>query len=364
LFRMSVGRPLLSNSNRISHWVKCGHGSIVRCINTESTSSTDAGNFYPKVDKASLFFNPNVQTRLQRLTGLDYSKVFRVSKEGKKIAAPTYAFLTQKELEKEQAKAKAQAAVKLQMPPVMDVRSNATEVLEEDPAIQGFDGARLVFTDITYGVHDRDRIIVVRDPDGTLRQADPEQRDRLNQIYFPKEGRKVYPPGLFQQENLEVLLKDKRYLRILDRNVAQFEPDHPDFIRTAEAVYDRVDANADWDTLWSTRHYGPMVFHLVWQRKVDDLLAHFLQSINRTDRMGAVADVLLLFTSFHTKSKLCDHLSESVRESQEIMSRDETIELLRKFITFESRKSHKLKGALEAMLEAEEANQKVAKNLL
>ena len=41
-------------------------------------------------------------------------------------------------------------------------RSNETEVIEEDPAIQGFDGARLVFTDITFGVHDRDRLIVVR----------------------------------------------------------------------------------------------------------------------------------------------------------------------------------------------------------
>ena len=97
------------------------------------------------------------------------------------------------------------------------------------------------------------------------------------------------------------MLKQKKYLHILDRNVAQFEPDHPVFIRVAEAVYDRVDANGDWDRLWSTRHYGPMVFHLIWQRKVDDLLAHFLQSINRKDRMEAVSDVLLLFTRYVDK---------------------------------------------------------------
>ena len=41
-----------------------------------------------------------------------------------------------------------------------------------------------------------------RDPDGTLRHADPDQRDRLNQIYFPKEGRKVDQPGIFKEENL------------------------------------------------------------------------------------------------------------------------------------------------------------------
>ena len=32
----------------------------------------------------------------------------------------------------------------------------------------------------------------------------------------------------------EPLLKEKKYLHILDRNCAQFEPDHPDYIRVAE----------------------------------------------------------------------------------------------------------------------------------
>ena len=48
-----------------------------------------------------------------------------------------------------------------------------------------------MFTDITYGVHDRERFIVVREPDGILRHAQGEERDRLNQIYFPHLGRKV-----------------------------------------------------------------------------------------------------------------------------------------------------------------------------
>ena len=73
-------------------------------------------------DKASLFFHPEVQSRLHRLTGMDYSKVFRVSKLGKRIGAPSYSFLTQSELEKLQNKAKERAAVKLQMPPVLEPR--------------------------------------------------------------------------------------------------------------------------------------------------------------------------------------------------------------------------------------------------
>lgn len=315
----------------------------------------DSTSFYPSVPRASLFFDPGVQSRLTRLTGMDYSKVFRVAKLGKKIGAPTYAFLTQRELEEEQAKALARAKVKLQMPPVMDPRTEEMDVLEVDPAIQGFDGAQLVFTDITFGVHDRDRFIVVRHPDGTLRHASPDQRDRLNQIYFPKEGRKVETPGMFHEENLDLLLKQKRYLRILDRNCAQFEPDHPDYIRVAETVYDRVDGSGDWSDLWSTRHYGPMVFHLVWQRRVDDLLSHYLQSVNKTDKWESVGDVLTLFVRFHTNSKLREHFSSDVE-----LNREETEKLLRHFITLESKKSHKLKGALEALLEADEANRKIA----
>ena len=48
----------------------------------------------------------------------------------------------------------------------------------------GYDVAKYVFTDITYGVHDRSRFIVVREPDGSLRDADGEERDRLNQVHF------------------------------------------------------------------------------------------------------------------------------------------------------------------------------------
>jgi len=352
---MSLGRPLLSHPSRISKWVKCSRAALLRSTHSESSGQDDT--FYPSVPKASLFFDSGVQTRLARLTGMDYSKVFRVAKLGKKIAAPTYAFLTQKELEQEQAKALAKAKVKLQMPPVLDARSEETDILEVDPAIQGFDGVQLVFTDITFGVHDRDRFIVVRDPDGTLRHASPEQRDRLNQIYFPKEGRNVDAPGMFLEENLEVLLKQKRYLRILDRNCAQFEPDHPDYIRVAEMVYDRVDTNGDYTDLWSTRHYGPMVFHLVWQRKVDNLLTHYLQSVNKVaeTRWESIADVLNLYVKFHTNSKLCEHLS-----SETVLDKDETEKLLRQFITLESKKPFKLKGALESLLEADEANRKLS----
>ena len=84
----------------------------------------------------------------------------------------------------------------------MSERTDDKEILSEEPAIVGHDSAKYMFTDITYGVHDRDRLIVSRDPCGTLRQASWNERDRLNQIYFPRKGRRIKAPVLF---DLDVL---------------------------------------------------------------------------------------------------------------------------------------------------------------
>ena len=90
------------------------------------------------------------------------------------------------------------------MPPVVKLRQDKTRVLSKDPAIKGFSDGKYVFTDITYGVKNKDRIIVVREVDGTLRTATYEERDRLNQIYAPEPGREVYMPKMFKDEYLQV----------------------------------------------------------------------------------------------------------------------------------------------------------------
>ena len=77
---------------------------------------------------------------------------------------------------------------------------------------------------------------------------------------------------MFTIENLEEIMRPDKYLYILDRNCEQFEPDNPLYIATAKAVYEHINLNTAYDTLWSTRHFGPMVFHLVWEKKCDDLI--------------------------------------------------------------------------------------------
>lgn len=51
----------------------------------------------------------------------------------------------------------------------------------------------------------QERFIVVREPNGVLRKATWEERDRMIQIFFPKEGRRVIPPVIFKDEHLVVV---------------------------------------------------------------------------------------------------------------------------------------------------------------
>ena len=120
-------------------------------------------------------------------------------------------------MEEAQAEIRAKAEVKLHMPPVMEEREVVSRVLEEDPDLVGFDTCNYVFTDITFGVSDRSRVVVVRQPDGKLRTANWEEQDRLNQIYFPTEGRKHYTPQMFEPDNLQEILGPEKYEYILDR---------------------------------------------------------------------------------------------------------------------------------------------------
>ena len=91
-------------------------------------------------------------------------------------------------------------------------REEIDVVLDRDGAIKGYDASPIIFTDITFGVHDRDRIIVVREPDGTLREASWEQRDRVNNLYFPTEERKFDVPAMFEPEELKNILGIGNYV--------------------------------------------------------------------------------------------------------------------------------------------------------
>jgi hypothetical protein len=52
----------------------------------------------------------------------------------------------------------------------------------------------------------KERMIVVRELNGVLRKATSDERLRMNETYFPKPGRKIRIPHMFEKEHLQVSL--------------------------------------------------------------------------------------------------------------------------------------------------------------
>ena len=73
---------------------------------------------------AKAFFNPQVQETLKSLTGLNYEKIFRVSRLGQRLDPPSYSFMTDEELKEARREIKVKALKMLQMPPVMSERKD------------------------------------------------------------------------------------------------------------------------------------------------------------------------------------------------------------------------------------------------
>ncbi|XP_063988586.1 small ribosomal subunit protein mS22 [Diachasmimorpha longicaudata] len=296
-------------------------------------------------DPAPLFFSKDIQELLKILTRPDPKKVFRTRKDGHPIEDPTYKFMTDEELQASLQKAEQDLQQRLQMPPVVKERSPITDIVSKDPAIQGNDGSKYIFTDITFGVNDLNRLIVARDPDGTLRKASWDERFRMNQIYFPVEGREMFTPKMFQDEQIQAILERKDYEFILDRACTQFEPDDPEYQRITRLVYDAVDSQNDYDTLRSTRHYGPFLFHLVVTKNIDNLL---YENITRE----FIEDAALLVKLFHKihETSQCDEVSRI----------ENNMEVIQKYIDSDAPKKGKLNSAINAYKELVKTRETVA----
>ncbi|XP_028614738.1 28S ribosomal protein S22, mitochondrial [Grammomys surdaster] len=170
--------------------------------------------------KKPTFMDEEVQSILTKMTGLDLQKTFRPAIQP--LKPPTYKLMTQAQLEEE-------------------------------------------------------RFIVVREPSGTLRKASWEERDRVIQIYFPKEGRRVLPPVIFKDENLKTMYSQDRHADVLNLCVAQFEPDSTEYIKVHHQTYEDIDRDGKYELLRSTRHFGGMAWYFVNKKKIDGLLIDQIQ---------------------------------------------------------------------------------------
>ncbi|KAH8310239.1 hypothetical protein KR044_000160 [Drosophila immigrans] len=222
-------------------------------------------------DPQPQFTDAETQQLLQSMTQLQLDKVFR------KRTVPDNSvqtqFMTTAQLEKEFVQTIEKAKTLLQMPPVVKIKTDTERIISKDPALKDFADTKYVFTDITFGLAQSERKVVVRDVDGTLAYASLDITKRMNQLYFPLDGRKFLTPRMFSDEQLlQRCLNEHKYEYILDRLTVQYEPYEPEFHNISAKVFEHLNESKQFDLLRSTRHFGPMAFFYAWHRCIDDLL--------------------------------------------------------------------------------------------
>ncbi|CAD6194016.1 unnamed protein product [Caenorhabditis auriculariae] len=256
-------KPLLKSS--LGSELRRGHSAWVK-TNTSSSSS---------VDVEQLFIDDEVQKLLTNLTEIDLeNKVFRARRTTIQQRSH-FALMTEERLEKTMERMREEARRFLQFVPVKEPRTQTVKVLSQDPDLETFDTSKFVFTDITFDATDQDRTVVVREPNGLLRTSTPEEHDRMNRTYYQKPNRPVFPPSLFQDPFLQDALDRNEHEFVLDWACWFYEPDDPAFIELSHKIFDRINARRNFETITSTRHFGPFVFYLALNENIPPLLNHF-----------------------------------------------------------------------------------------
>ncbi|XP_032725472.1 28S ribosomal protein S22, mitochondrial isoform X3 [Lontra canadensis] len=253
----------------------CGAGLPCRRLASEAAESGSSQN------KKPTFMDEEVQNILIKMTGLDLQKVFKPSIQ--ELKPPTYKLMTQAQLEEE-------------------------------------------------------RFIVVREPSGRLRKASWEERDRMIQVYFPKEGRRVLTPIIFKEENLKTMFSQDRHVDVLNLCIAQFEPDSTEYIKIHHQTYEDIDKHGKYDLLRSTRHFGGMAWHLVNKKKIDGLLIDQIQR----DLVDDATSLIQLYHLLHPDG-------QSAQEAKELAA--EGVHLIKIFAKTEAQKGAYIELTLQAYQE-------------
>ncbi|XP_047419779.1 28S ribosomal protein S22, mitochondrial isoform X2 [Sciurus carolinensis] len=308
--------------------------SEVRLLCRRLSSKAESGS---SEIKKPTFMDEEVQSILIKMTGLNLQKIFKPAIQ--ELKPPTYKLMTQAQLEEATRKAVEAAKVRLKMPPVLEERTPINDVLAEDKILEGTETAKYVFTDISYNIPHRERFIVVREPSGTLRKASWEERDRMIQVYFPKEGRRILPPVIFKEENLKTMYSQDRHVDVLNLCVAQFEPDSTEYIKVHHQTYEDIDKHGKYDLLRSTRHFGGMAWYFVNKKKIDGLLIDQIQR----DLLDDATSLVQLYHMLHPDGQSAQEAKEQAAEG---------VNLIKVFAKTEAQKGAYIELTLQTYQEA------------
>uniref|UniRef100_A0A0K0FEW4 28S ribosomal protein S22, mitochondrial (inferred by orthology to a human protein) n=1 Tax=Strongyloides venezuelensis TaxID=75913 RepID=A0A0K0FEW4_STRVS len=259
-----------------------------------------------KVDVESLFISKDVQKLLQSLTGLDPTgKIFK-EKTTNKLERSHFALMTDEAYHDALKKMEDMGRKFLQFVPLKEPRSTTINVLEKAPEIANFDTSKFIFTDITYDATDQDRTVVVREPDGTLRDATPSEHDRMNRFFYEKPNRPVFEPALFSGKDLENALDTMKHAFVLDWACWFYEPDDPKFVELSKKIFEEIIMNNKFDILHSTRHYGHFLFYCALNKQIAGLLNHYGKKEMVTDAANFIKLYKIIYPDWRNAVSVTD----------------------------------------------------------
>jgi len=276
-------------------------------------------------ERYTVFESEEVQTILKRMTGVNIDKIYKSRKE--ELSNPKYLVLNDEQLRKENEKILLDAERRLTMPPIRGLRKKLNVVITQDEElIQGDeDGASYIFTDISPKKDPR-AILVRENSTGTLREANWDERDRMQFIYWPREGQTYEIAPMLLDENLPSVFDQLRHEDVLDIIHVQFEIDAPDFIRVSHQVYEDIMTRDMYDILKSTRHYGGMIFYYVRNQKTSTVFSFFVQN----GRIEDAADIVRLHALINSDFECSESSNEGV--IKEFIEHNDLDHLLNEYI--------------------------------
>ncbi|EJW86384.1 hypothetical protein WUBG_02707 [Wuchereria bancrofti] len=222
---------LLMRSKNCDHVAvrKSFYSAWIKCTGTMAeTQQTDGGN---SIDVERLFTRSDIQSLLKSLTGLNLREKLFKSRQITKPLRAHYALMTDEAYEKTVKSMEEIGTNFLQFVPVLEPRCSTPIILANDPEIRGFDNSKYVFTDLSFGLGIQVRSVVVRETDGTLRSATPEERDRMTRVYKGHPYRPIYEPPLFKDPYLQMALDRNDHEYVLDWACHYYLPNDPVFIK-------------------------------------------------------------------------------------------------------------------------------------
>lgn len=232
--------------------------------------------------------------------------------------------MTTEELQKEYRKIVRESEEILQMPPVVKTRDESTKIISKDPALTSFADSKYVITDISYGLKYTERKVVVRNTDGTLEYASDDIAKRVKQTYIPAHRRSIREPKIFQEEKaFKECLTQGNFKFLLDRLCVQYEPYEQIYHDLTSQVYTEINEQKAFNSVRSTRHFGPLVFFLAWHKMIDNLLCDLIEQ----DFLKHAVELIILMNKIHgteIDQRIVDKLPSELTMSQKLFQELQT----------------------------------------